>query len=168
MKLKASTGGSEREIELDLSPDRVAAEIEGRHYDIEVLAAEGESYLLSWNNEIFDCRVFGPVASGRPVAVVVGPNQHSVTITDPKRLRSAQRASAHGQGSAQIVAAMPGKVIRVLVEVGAQVGSGTGIVVVEAMKMQNEMKSPKPGTVTAIRAQPGATVNAGDVLAVIE
>jgi biotin carboxyl carrier protein len=63
---------------------------------------------------------------------------------------------------------MPGKIVRVLVEVGARVETGTGIVVVEAMKMQNEMKSPKAGQVVSIRAEPGATVNAGDVLAVIE
>jgi biotin carboxyl carrier protein len=63
---------------------------------------------------------------------------------------------------------MPGKIVRVLVEVGAQVETGTGIVVVEAMKMQNEMKSPKAGVVVSINAETGATVNAGDVLAVIE
>ena len=168
MKLKAAIDVSECEIKLDFSPNRAAAEIEGRHYEFEVLAADGESYVLSWNNKIFDCRVFGPVASGRPVSVVVGPNQHSVTITDPKRLRSARSASAHDHGSAQIVAAMPGKVIRVLVEVGAQVDSGTGIVVVEAMKMQNEMKSPKDGRVQKILASEGSAVNPGDILAIIE
>ena len=72
------------------------------------------------------------------------------------------------KGSVEIVAAMPGKVIRVLTEVGSPVATGTGIVVVEAMKMQNEMKSPKMGKVISISATPGATVNAGDVLAVIE
>jgi biotin carboxyl carrier protein len=63
---------------------------------------------------------------------------------------------------------MPGKVVRVLVEQGAQVEAGDGIVVVEAMKMQNEMKSPRAGIVTTLNAQAGATVKAGEVLAVIE
>jgi biotin carboxyl carrier protein len=63
---------------------------------------------------------------------------------------------------------MPGKVVRVLVEVGVKVEAGAGIVVVEAMKMQNEMKAPKSGTVVSLTAVPGATVNAGDVLAMIE
>ena len=63
---------------------------------------------------------------------------------------------------------MPGKVVRLLVEVGAQVEAGAGIVVVEAMKMQNEMKAPKAGVVISLNATPGATVNAGDVLAEIE
>jgi biotin carboxyl carrier protein len=63
---------------------------------------------------------------------------------------------------------MPGKVVRVLVEAGASVEAGDGLVVVEAMKMQNELKSPKGGTVVEIRAGAGATVNAGDVLVVVE
>ena len=63
---------------------------------------------------------------------------------------------------------MPGKVVRVLVEVGSQVKAGDGIIVVEAMKMQNEMKSPKAGTVIAVNVQTGATVNGGEVLAAIE
>jgi biotin carboxyl carrier protein len=63
---------------------------------------------------------------------------------------------------------MPGKVVRVLVEVGSEVAAGDGIIVVEAMKMQNEMKSPKAGKVVALNIQTGVTVNGGDVLAVIE
>ena len=63
---------------------------------------------------------------------------------------------------------MPGKVVRVLVEVGAEVEAGTGIVVVEAMKMQNELKTPKSGRVATLNAIVGETVNAGEVLAVIE
>jgi biotin carboxyl carrier protein len=63
---------------------------------------------------------------------------------------------------------MPGKVVRILTEVGAEIKRGEGVIIVEAMKMQNEMKSPKDGTVKEIRYPEGATVNAGDVLAVIE
>jgi biotin carboxyl carrier protein len=63
---------------------------------------------------------------------------------------------------------MRGKIVRVLVEQGSQVEAGDGIVIVEAMKMQNEMKSPKAGVVASITAIAGATVNAGDVLAMIE
>ena len=63
---------------------------------------------------------------------------------------------------------MPGKIVRVQLEAGAEVEKGTGIVVVEAMKMQNEMKSPRAGVVVSINVKPGDTVNAGDVLAVVE
>ena len=63
---------------------------------------------------------------------------------------------------------MPGKVVRVQTESGATVQKGAGVIVVEAMKMQNEMKSPRDGVVVSIKVKPGDTVNAGDVLAVIE
>jgi biotin carboxyl carrier protein len=63
---------------------------------------------------------------------------------------------------------MPGRVVRLLVAEGAGVEAGQGIVVVEAMKMQNEIKSPKKGVVKQILATPGAAVNPGDVLAVVE
>jgi biotin carboxyl carrier protein len=63
---------------------------------------------------------------------------------------------------------MPGKVVRVLIEKGAQVEADQGILVVEAMKMQNELRSPKDGIVKALNVSEGATVNAGDVLAIIE
>jgi biotin carboxyl carrier protein len=63
---------------------------------------------------------------------------------------------------------MPGKIVRVLVSQGAEVEAGTGVLVVEAMKMQNEIKSPKKGTIQKILVSEGAAVNAGDVLAIVE
>ena len=63
---------------------------------------------------------------------------------------------------------MPGKLVRILAAEGAEIKQGEGVLIVEAMKMQNEMKSPKDGVVKEIRFAEGATVNAGDVLAIIE
>jgi biotin carboxyl carrier protein len=100
--------------------------------------------------------------------VIVGTDRHAIKIADPKRLRGALAFGAHGDGAARIIAPMPGKVVRVLVEVGESIEAGAGIAVVEAMKMQNELKSPKSGTVLTINAEVGATVNGGDLLAVIE
>jgi biotin carboxyl carrier protein len=63
---------------------------------------------------------------------------------------------------------MPGKIVRVLVGQGDEVAAGSGVLVVEAMKMQNEIKSPKKGTIQKILVSEGAAVNAGDVLAIVE
>ena len=71
-------------------------------------------------------------------------------------------------GRQNIAAPMPGKVVRVLVSVGDTVEPGQGLIVVEAMKMQNEMKSPKAGIVAEIKTKDGATVAAGEILIVIE
>ena len=66
-----------------------------------------------------------------------------------------------------VAAPMPGKIVRVLAAVGDEVIAGQGLLVVEAMKMQNEMKAPRPGKVLSMAAKPGATVSAGEVLATI-
>ncbi len=83
-------------------------------------------------------------------------------------MRGGAGANANADGAAEIKTAMPGKVVRVLVEAGAPIKAGDGVLIVEAMKMQNEMKAPKDGTVREIRVAEGATVNAGDILAIIE
>ncbi|QYO67495.1 biotin/lipoyl-containing protein [Leptolyngbya sp. 7M] len=76
--------------------------------------------------------------------------------------------AAVADGVVELKTAMPGKVVRVIVAEGDEVKKGDGILVVEAMKMQNEMRSPKNGTVKTISVAEGSTVAAGDILAVIE
>ncbi|MBV8893382.1 MAG: hypothetical protein JO266_15665 [Acidobacteria bacterium] len=68
----------------------------------------------------------------------------------------------------RLLAAMPGKVVRVLIAEKTEVNAGQGVLVIEAMKMQNEVKSPKRGIVQKIMAREGSRVNAGEVLAVVE
>ena len=91
----------------------------------------------------------------------------TVELEDPRDRRSS-REGISSHGNRQVRAPMPGKVVRVLAAIGDEVEEGRGLVVVEAMKMQNEMKSPKAGRVVEIRVAPGAAVTAGDVLVVIE
>jgi biotin carboxyl carrier protein len=114
--------------------------IEGRSYAVALLGADG----VSVNGRVFQVEVF-----------------------DPRSLRG-RRSAAEGSGPQTVAAHMPGRVIRVLVETGQEVEAGQGLVVVEAMKMQNEMKSPRAGRVVEVRAAAGATVSAGDILVVIE
>ena len=168
MKLNALIAEYQTDIQIWDEGRRVFAEIDDRRYELEVHESGPNGYLIVSQGRVFDCRVEGRPESGKEIDVIVGTNSCAVTITDPKRLRSATPASAHGDVAARIVTSMPGKVVRVLVALGAQVKAGDGIIVVEAMKMQNEMKSPKAGTVVALNVQTGATVNGGDVLAVIE
>jgi len=91
----------------------------------------------------------------------------AVEVRDP-RDSSARSKKTLGAGRQNIAAPMPGKVIRVLVKEGDQVAAGQGVVVVEAMKMQNAMKAATPGAVVRIRVHDGDTVAAGDVLLTIE
>ncbi len=94
--------------------------------------------------------------------------RYTAEVRDPRSLRSRRGAGDAAAGPKKMLAPMPGKVVRVLVTEKEEVEAGQGIVVVEAMKMQNEMKSPKKGVVQKIVAVEGATVNAGDVLAIVE
>ena len=107
------------------------------------------------------------VSRGAGQDVWVNGRALSMDIFDPRDLRPAEGSSA-SHGRQEIAATMPGKVIRVLVGPGDAVEEGQGLVVVEAMKMQNEMKSPKSGRVAEVRARQDATVGAGEVLVVVE
>ena len=151
MKLKALINDREEELLLTLRDGRVLAELGARSYDLEVREIERGVYLFFFGDKVREVRVDG-----------------SIKIIDPKRLRSGQNSSAQHHGVAEIVAPMPGKVVRVQVEAGATVEKGVGVIVVEAMKMQNEMKSPRAGVVVSVNVKPGDTVNAGDVLAVLD
>jgi len=112
---------------------------------------------------------------GRSYAVtILGAGEVSVNgrvlrvgVFDPRELRG-RRSAADDSGPQSITAPMPGRVIRVLVEPGQEAAAGQGLIVVEAMKMQNEMKAPRAGRVASVKAAAGATVSAGDILMVIE
>jgi biotin carboxyl carrier protein len=166
MKLNAEIAGEKVALELRREGGRVWAEVGGRRYELEASAVGAGEYLLLHEGHVYECRV--GARAGGAAEVTVGARAYEVRLTDPKHLRGAAAAGGEQGGRAQIKAPMPGKVVRVLVEAGQAVEAGQGVVVVEAMKMQNELKSPKAGTVAELRAEAGATVNAGDVLAVIE
>ena len=166
MKLTAELAGTEHTLELAREDARVVATVDDRRYEIEAHEVEPGVYLLQTGGRVYECRV--GKATSATTEVQVGTQVFQIALSDPKRLRHAAAAGAQTSGRAQVLAAMPGKVVRVLVAVGAQVEAGDALLVVEAMKMQNEMKSPKGGTVVELHATAGATVNAGDVLVVVE
>ena len=168
MKLHATIDNYQTDVLIQADGSRVHAETDGRSYDLEVRESGVGGYVLIADTTVFDCHVEGRPESGKPIGVIVGATEYSVTLIDLKRLRGASSAAAHADEVARILAPMPGKVVRLLVNAGDRVEAGAGIVVVEAMKMQNEMKSPRSGTVVKINVDVGATVNAGDVLAVVE
>lgn len=107
------------------------------------------------------------ISSGAPGEVLVNGVPLPVELFDPRAL-SSRKGAVSAQGRVEVAARMPGKVVRLLASAGDPVETGQGLVVVEAMKMQNEVKSPKSGQVIEVRVQPGATVIAGEVLAVVE
>lgn len=168
MKLQAELNGEKHEVEIDRDGRNVIATVNGRRYELDVSEPEAGLLFVKNSNKISQVFVSPKAGSVNEFAVTVNTQALDVEIIDPKRLRGAGDDYDHVDGRAEIKTAMPGKVVRILVEMGASVSKGDGIIVVEAMKMQNELKSPKDGFVKEIRATDGDTVNAGDVLVVIE
>jgi biotin carboxyl carrier protein len=106
--------------------------------------------------------------AGAETNIVVGHERFSVALRDPRSFRSRRGSGAPEQGIRKINAPMPGKIVRLLAGVGSAVKAGESVIVIEAMKMQNELKAPKSGVVKKINVAEGAAVEAGQTLAEVE
>jgi biotin carboxyl carrier protein len=100
--------------------------------------------------------------------VVLGNQRFAAVVRDPRSLQSRRVTDAGGQGPRKITAPMPGKVVRIMAAVGDEVEAGQAVIVIEAMKMQNELKSPKKGVLKKLSVAEGAAVEAGQALAEVE
>ncbi len=108
-------------------------------------------------------------ARGSQVHVRVKDSVFPIEILDEKKLRLRRAAGKFTvQGRQTVAAPMPGKVVKVLVEVGDEVREGQGLVVVEAMKMENEMRSPKDGKVVEVHVKEGQAVEGNAKLCAVE
>jgi biotin carboxyl carrier protein len=92
----------------------------------------------------------------------------AVDVRDPRSLRSRRSKASGIEGPQKLLAPMPGKIVRIIAPVGSEVEAGQGVLVIEAMKMQNELKSPKQGVVKQVLVAEGLSVTAGEVLAIVE
>ena len=170
-------------------PTRYRATLEGIEHDLEIAEISALSYrvkLADAEHELDVCRIgptsFSILVSGRSfdldvvrdgdeLIVTSRGGASRVTLVDAarhaQRIRAA-RQSQDGIGPAEIKAMMPGRIVNVLVKVGDDVAQHQGLVVVEAMKMENELKSPKAGKIVEVKVTPGQTVEKGELLIRIE
>jgi biotin carboxyl carrier protein len=125
----------------------------------EIIQVEPNVYSVLVDGVSYEARITGD-------EVTIGGARFSIEIDDPRQWKRSARA-ADSRGRASLTAAMPGKIVRVLVAVGDEVAAGQGILVIEAMKMQNELKAPRAGRVTAVQVKENDSVNAGALLATI-
>jgi len=164
MKLAIDINGAEESIEILQPAPACAFRFAGEERDADVQIVEPCVYSILMDGRSYEARV-----EERPegLVVVIDGRRFEVEVRDPRR-RSAQRGKHGGAGPQQVTSPMPGRVVRLLVAQGDEVIAGQGLVVVEAMKMQNELKAPRNGRVLTLTAREGATIAAGEVLAVIE
>ena len=143
-----------------LGKDETAADLV-----LDVTPAGAETISLIYKGKSFEIR---RGCSSGEVRIWINGESFAVDVSDPRSLRGRKKRSDLEAGPRKLTAPMPGKVVRFLVGESSEVDAGQGIMVIEAMKMQNEIKSPKKGRVQKITVQRGASVNAGDLLAVVE
>ena len=129
-----------------------------------VTQVEPGVYSVLLNGQSFQVRV---ISAQEGLSLEVNGRQFTAEVRDPRDASRKSRATL-GTGRQNVNAHMPGKVVRVLVREGDAVEPGSGLVVVEAMKMQNEMKATRSGRVVEVRVRDGDTVVAGEALVVLE
>jgi biotin carboxyl carrier protein len=164
--LNGPQGKKKYSVELEPTAAGYRVVLDGRTIDGDatVIAPSAASVLLG--GQSFEVHVT-PSADDQ-IKLQCGVHEFVAEVADPRAWQGRRHAAVEAEGRQQIVAPMPGKVVRVLVKVGDIVEAGQGLVVVEAMKMQNEIRSPKKGTVERLQAKEGQAVNAGDVLAWVD
>jgi biotin carboxyl carrier protein len=161
VQLTTSRGKEIRNVELERDGDRWRATLDGTPSEIDAVEIAPHIFSVLLDGKSHEVRV-APLPDGA-LKIQLGTAEMRAEIVDPRVWRG-RHGAMEVAGRQQIVSPMPGKIIRVLVKSGDVVEAGQGLLVIEAMKMQNEIRSPKNGTIEKVLAAEGQAVNAGDVL----
>jgi biotin carboxyl carrier protein len=156
--------GNDYRLELDRLEGRWSCRLDGRPIDVDAVFVRPSVLSLRIGNAAYEIK---SERVDSELHLSVGSVSFVAEVRDPRSLRGRTRA-ADDHGPKKLTAPMPGKVVRVLVKEQSEVEAGAGVIVVEAMKMQNEIKSPKKGIIQKLLVSEGTAVNAGDVLAIVE
>jgi biotin carboxyl carrier protein len=158
-----SAGRGRYRVVIDGQPHDVLAERIG-DFGLAVVSAARDGGAAGPSREVYVAPAGGP----GELLVSVRGRTVPVAVDGRTRRRRAADGGRHTDGEQAVSAPMPGRVVRVLVGPGDEVTARQGVVVVEAMKMENELRSPKAGRVRDVTVTPGMSVEAGRVLVVIE
>jgi biotin carboxyl carrier protein len=158
-------GEKTHRVELTRAVARWRCKLDGQEIPVDVVSPRPGVLSLLINGRSFEVKE--ETGAGR-TSIVVGHERFSAAVRDPRSLRGRRGTDSGGQGARKITAPMPGKVIRILAAAGTEVEAGQAVLVIEAMKMQNELKSPKKGRVVKLSVSEGAAVETGQTLAEVE
>lgn len=164
MKLFIEFGGKTHRFEIVQTGGTLRFLLDDKPLDADAAEVARGIYSILIGGEAFEVRT--EVAAGK-LRVVSRGHEMLAAVRDPRQWRRRGGAALQAEGRQQIIAPMPGKIIRVLVKAGDAVETDQGLLVVEAMKMQNEIRSPKSGTVERLSVAEGQAVTAGEVVAVV-
>jgi biotin carboxyl carrier protein len=164
LNLEIDLDGKAHSVEITSAGGKLRCVIDGRLRNADGIELWPGIYSILADGESLEARV---ETAGAELRVLVGGREFRAAVRDPRQWRRYRGAALEAEGRQQVVAPMPGKIVRLLVGAGERVEARQGLLVVEAMKMQNEVRSPKSGTVERLLVKEGQTVNAGEALAVI-
>jgi biotin carboxyl carrier protein len=168
MQYEVEVGGRRLQVVVRRSGDGFAVSVDGRTRQVD--AARIDAHTLSlivdsvWSNEV---SLAANAVTGQ-LDVHVGATPITVTLNGRRRWGRKEDSGSAGSGPQRLIAPMPGKVVRVLVKAGDVVAARQPIVVVEAMKMENELRATRDGTVADLQVSEGMSVDAGALLLVIQ
>jgi biotin carboxyl carrier protein len=157
--------GKMHRLELDRADGRWRGRLDGSDLQIDAVLARPDVLSMLIDGKAYEIK---RERVADDMHLWVGSSRYAVEVRDPRSFRSRRAGVSNDEGPKRLLASMPGKVVRVLLRENTAVEAGQGVLVVEAMKMQNEIKSPKKGIVQKIVADEGTAVNAGDLLAIVE
>jgi biotin carboxyl carrier protein len=166
-------GSEERSIEIEKRHGcEYTVTIDGVSYEVDARQFEAGTWNLIIDGQSYDVEleVAGDNESEGFYNALVRGNIVNLNVQDERRRRASMLGSGlvKVEGPQVLAAPMPGKIVKILVEVGAEVEDGQGLVVVEAMKMENELRAPTNGTVTSIFVEEGQAVEARAKLLALE
>jgi biotin carboxyl carrier protein len=162
VKFEIDIGNQRRVVELERTRQGWHATLDGQDIGLDAAEIAPNVFSILLDGESHEVRV-APSTDGRLTLQSAG-QEFVAEVSDPRSWRGAHHRAIEAEGRQLIAAPMPGKVIRLLVQAGEKVEAAQGLLVVEAMKMQNEIRSPKSGTVEKLLVKEGQPVNAGEVL----
>ncbi|HJZ64406.1 MAG TPA: biotin/lipoyl-containing protein [Candidatus Acidoferrum sp.] len=166
MKYEVRIGGKTRFVEFTRNSEKLQISLDGNLLDADAVEVAANTFSILIDGESWEVRV-APRPDGS-LTLHTGIAEYIAEVVDPRAWRGRRHGAMEAEGRQQIAAPMPGKVVRLLVKAGDAVEAGQGLLVVEAMKMQNEIRSPKSGKVEKLFATEGQAVNAGEILAWVD
>ncbi|MGC1482602.1 MAG: biotin/lipoyl-containing protein [Candidatus Acidiferrum sp.] len=166
VQLAGPCGKKLRTVELERGAERWKIVLDGQPVQADVVEIAPNTLSLLLEGQSYEVRI--TQSPDGVLKLQTGLQEFTAEVADPRAWRGRRHGALEVEGRQQIVAPMPGKVVRLLVKVGDKVEVGQGLLVVEAMKMQNEIRSPKSGVVERLQVKEGQPVNAGEVLAWVD
>jgi len=167
VQYEVEINGRARQVVVHRTAGTFVVAIDGHEWPVDAARVDGQTLSLLVGDASYEVTLAPDPASGQ-LRVRVGATPLLVGLNSRRRRRGRDDAGHAGSGPQRLAAPMPGKVVRVLVRAGDEVRARQPVVVVEAMKMENELRAGRDGTVSEIHAQEGQSVDAGTLLVVIQ